>query len=192
MPDPATQWTGSPGEKGVSACYPLFPRAVQKFLDRHAPAARVGRVSLQPLFEVLFRTEEVVDASTASLEHERPGRRDFLDPTALDRHGDALDAVGTGIYDLHHVVLVSAVDQQQEIHRSSDFKRVAAVHLDQMRVEIDARRRPPGKSLCDPIVSVLAFPVRHDDAQLPQELEPATHLPGRKLRLGGDIVSARR
>ena len=86
---------------------------------------------------MLFRTEEIVDASTAALKDQRRGRLDLGQLALFKLHPDALSAVRAGILNDYRIVLMGAVDQQQEVNRSSHFKLVVAVHLHLMGEEID-------------------------------------------------------
>jgi hypothetical protein len=115
----------------------FFPIPLQELFHGEAVPIRVVGVTAQPLFQVLFRTEEIIDASTASLEHDglRGSGADEL--TMIDVEGDTLGAVGAGIVNDQFVRGVCAVDQQQEIHRSSDFELFLSVHLHLVGVEID-------------------------------------------------------
>ena len=90
---------------------------------------------------MLFRTEEIVDPSTTSLEDNCFRGKDFCYLATLKFHPNPICAVGTGILDLHRIVWVSAVDQQQKINRSSDFELLAPVYLHMVREEVDEPRR---------------------------------------------------
>lgn len=93
---------------------------------------------------MLFRTEEIIDPSTTPLKHNGFGGKDLSNVTALKSHPNALCAVRTRVFDLDRIVWISAVDQQQKINRSSDFKPLAAVYLDPVREEVNEARRHSG------------------------------------------------
>ena len=90
---------------------------------------------------MLFRTEEIVDPSTTSLEDNRFRGKDFCYLATLNFHPNPICAVGTGVLDVHCIVWVSAVDQQQKINRSSDFELFAPVYLHMVGEEVDEPRR---------------------------------------------------
>lgn len=92
---------------------------------------------------MLFRTEEIIDPSTTPPKHNGFRGKDLLNSTALKPHPNALCTVRTGVFDVHPFVWISAVDQQQKINRSSDFKPLAPVYLDPVREEIDEPGGPP-------------------------------------------------
>ena len=115
----------------------------EKFRHRHPFAVREFRISCQPLFGVLFRPEEIIDASTAALKNDRSRGRKLRNLTFFKSHANALRAMRASIFNLYRVVLVSAVDQQQEINRSSDFKSVAVVYFHLVREKVNEAARPP-------------------------------------------------
>ena len=88
-----------------------------------------------------FRTEEIVDPSTTSLEDNCFRGKDFCYLATLKFHPNPIGAVGTGVLDVHRIVWISAVDQQQKINRSSDFELLAPVYLHMVGKEVDEPRR---------------------------------------------------
>ncbi len=79
--------------------------------------------------------------------------------------------MGAGVFNLERVLRVRAVDQQQEVNRSSHLELVAAVHLHLMGLKIDAVGRPAGKTVSKPVASVVALSLRQYNAQLLHELQ---------------------
>lgn len=102
----------------------------------------VVRVLVLPLFEVLFRTEEVIDCSpTPLLDENRLGVLTG-DHAIADRDGNAVGAVGAGIFDLDGFAgVLCAVDQQQEVNRSPYIEDRFA--FDVYRVEIVTQGATP-------------------------------------------------
>ena len=115
---------------------------------------------------MLFRTEEIIDPSTTPLKHNGFRGKDLSNITALKPHPNALCAVRTGVFDVHPFVWISAVDQQQKINRSSDFKPLAPVYLDPVREEID---EPRGSPRVFRINTVAATPFGKNSAKLLKE-----------------------
>ncbi len=67
---------------------------------------------------MLFRTEEIIDSSPASVESVRRLRRGSLQLGSLDRKRQLIEAVWAGVFDFDLLVRVIAADQQHEVHRS--------------------------------------------------------------------------
>jgi hypothetical protein len=55
---------------------------------------------------VLFRTEEIIDASATAAKDDSPSGRDLADLTAFNDHADGLGAVSAGVFDLEPVLRV--------------------------------------------------------------------------------------
>ncbi len=91
---------------------------------------------------MLFRTEEIIDNSpTPPLDEDRLGVL-LGDHTIADRDGNAVGAVGAGIFDLDGFAgVLCAVDQQQKVNRSPYIEDRFA--LDMNRVEIMSQRATP-------------------------------------------------
>lgn len=90
---------------------------------------------------MLFGTEEIVDPSTTSLEGNCFRGKHFCYLATLKFHPNPICAVGTGVLDVHGIVWVSAVDQQQKINRSSDFELLSPVYLHVVGEEVNEPRR---------------------------------------------------
>ena len=110
-----------------------------------------------------FRTEEVVNPSTTSLEDNCFLGEKFCYLAALKLDSNSVCAVGTGVLDVYRIVGISAVDQQQKINRSSDFKLLAPVYLHLVGEEVDEPRR---LSWILGIYAVAATILRKDDSKV--------------------------
>ncbi len=75
---------------------------------------------------MLFRTEEVVDASATTVERVDGRWFRFGQLRVLDGEREAIEAVRTGVFDVEPVVLMDAADQQHEVNRSGDVEDVTA------------------------------------------------------------------
>ena len=102
----------------------------------------VVRVLVQPLVEVLFRTEEVIDHSpTPSLDKNRFGVL-LGDGAIHDLKGNSIGAVGAGIFDFDRFAgVLRAVDQQQKVNRSPYIEYRFAFDIN--RVEIVTQGATP-------------------------------------------------
>lgn len=95
----------------------------------------VVRVLVQPLVEVLFRTEEVIDHSpTPLLDENRLGVL-MGDGTTLDLEGNSIGAVGAGIFDPDGFAgVLCAVDQQQKVNRSPYIEDRFALDVNRVKI----------------------------------------------------------
>jgi len=105
---------------------------VQEILNVVRLSIREFRVQRQPSLEVLFRTEEVVDSSTAAQKNLSYRRVEFLDPGVFENQVDSLAAVLTCIVYCYRLVFQFSADQQHEINRSIDLEGFFTLHLHAM------------------------------------------------------------
>ena len=95
----------------------------------------VVRVLVQPLVEVLFRTEEVIDHSpTPLLDDNRFGVL-LGDGAIHDLKGNSIGTVGAGIFDFDRFAgVLCAVDQQQKVNRSPYIEDGFALNVNGMEI----------------------------------------------------------
>ena len=115
---------------------------------------------------MLFRTEEIIDSSTTPLKDNRFRGNDLRYLATFKSHPNPLCAMRTGVFDVHSILWISAVDQQQKVNRSSDFELLAPVYLHMMGEEVNESRRPSWILL---INAVVAIRLRMNDAKLLQK-----------------------
>jgi hypothetical protein len=163
-------------DQALSAPDSFFAPA-KELSNRHSLSISEFRVALQPLLEVLFRTEEIIDASATSAEDERSDGSYLRDAASHNHHRDGLQAVRARVFYLECIVRVGAVDQQQEVHRSRHFELVAPVDFNLMRLKIDTIRGTTWKAVGEVVAEVFAFLFRQHNAQLTHELETRLQWP---------------
>ena len=129
--------------------------AIQQFLHRHhRPPVELG-VSLQPFLHFLFRTEEIVDSSTAPEKSSRAGRIKFLDSPVLEHQMDALAAILGGIFDGNFLVAPFRVDQRDEVVGSIGVERLKPFDPQAVIHEVNAPEPLPVN------IAVVRHPVAH-------------------------------